>query len=897
KRGTILDPAHADSGSLLERVRASDPDERMPPEGAPLSKDQIDTLRRWIAAGAPSPADETPERDPRDHWAFRPVVRPAIPSPPDPEWPKNPIDAFVAVDHARHDLCPAPDAPRDVLLRRLSLDLIGLPPSREELRAFLDDPAPDAYERAVERLLASPHYGERWARHWMDVWRYADWYGRRGVPDVWNSAPQIWRWRDWIVRSLNADKGYDRMILEMLAADEVAPENDDDAVATGFLVRSWYALNPNQWRRDIVEHTGKAFLGLTFNCAHCHDHKYDPISHLDYFRFRAFFEPLGLRQDWVRGEPDPGPFQRYDYSTLRKIVRHGSVRVLDEDLEAKTFVYLRGDERAFPPDKPTVDPGVPEFLRFADVTVREVALPSTAHYPGTKTWIRETVRSEASNHLAAARQAFADADAQLRKAQASTQSVARALAPRLAAESAWIGASNRLVLAQAELTALEARLAADRARFADGAPPDAASLSAWASHAERFVALRKAEAQLADARQALALRETEQEIAQARRVGEGLSAKALQDAKAKDEEALAKARQQIAQLEQAASAANLALNSNDTRYASIGPSYPARSTGRRAALGRWIADGRNPLTARVAVNHVWSRHFHAPLVASVFDFGRNGATPTHPELLDWLAAELVDHGWSLKHLHRLLVCSRTYRQRSDPPADGRDPDNRFLARAHVGRLESEIVRDAMLAASGDLDRTVGGPVLPNTEAETSRRRSLYFETFPEAGGSDAFTGTFDPPDPNECYRRTRTILPQQALALTNSKFSHERSRSLADRLAVAVEDRLDPKSDARAAFVVAAYEAILSRAPKAAELATCIEFLATQEEAFRSPTPGDVPAAVTATATTTAAASGATGAPATPSTPPPSPPPGPDRRARASLVHALFSHNDFIAIR
>ena len=181
------------------------------------------------------------------------------------------------------------------------------------------------------------------------------------MPDWWNSASQIWRWRDWIVKSLNSDKGYDRMVLEMLAADEICPDDDDALVATGYLARNWYALNPNQWMRDNVEHTGKAFLGLTFNCAHCHDHKYDPISQEEYFRFRAFFEPIDLRQDRVAGEPDPGPFQKYDYSKLRKPVRVGSIRVFDEHPDAKTVMYQLGDERHLFEGKPPVAPALRPF--------------------------------------------------------------------------------------------------------------------------------------------------------------------------------------------------------------------------------------------------------------------------------------------------------------------------------------------------------------------------------------------------------------------------------------------------------------------------------------------------------------------------------------------------------
>src|SRR5258705_1301603 len=215
---------------------------------------------------------------PARHWAFERVSRPGVPEVRDAGRVKNPIDAFLAREHEKRGLTPLPEARKEVLLRRVTLDLTGLPPAREDLHAFLADGSADAYERAVDRLLASPRYGERWGRHWMDVWRYSDWYGRRTTPDVMISYPRIWRWRDWIVRSLNEDKGYDRMVLEMLAADEVAPADDAALPATGVLVRNWYQWNYNVWMKDLVEHTGKAVLGLTLNCAHCHDHKYDPIT-------------------------------------------------------------------------------------------------------------------------------------------------------------------------------------------------------------------------------------------------------------------------------------------------------------------------------------------------------------------------------------------------------------------------------------------------------------------------------------------------------------------------------------------------------------------------------------------------------------------------------------------
>ncbi|HRH94866.1 MAG TPA: DUF1549 domain-containing protein [Prosthecobacter sp.] len=428
---------------IIERVSESDEHKRMPQEAAALSAEQIAMLREWIDAGAPGLANETPEADPRQHWAFQSVQRPALPKAAG----RNAIDAFVNEALETNQLTPLPEAPRSTLLRRVYLDLIGLPPTREELHAFLADTSPDAYERVVDRLLNDPRHGERWARHWMDVWRYSDWYGRRSANDVWNSAPQIWRWRDWIVKSLNADKGYDRMLAEMLAADEIAPLDDEAAVATGFLIRNWYALNPNQWMRDTIEHTGKAFLGLTFNCAHCHDHKYDPISHEDYFRFRAFFEPLGIRQDRWPGEADPGPFQEYEYVKQRKPNRLGAVRVFDKQLDAKTWFYTGGDERNRVESKGSLAPGVPAFL--GSLTIQPVSLPEGSVRPGLRPEIQETDLSLRLNAVTKAQDELLSLDSPKTR--------------------------TALEAARAELASAIARFAADQAKV--GGSPDAANLA------------------------------------------------------------------------------------------------------------------------------------------------------------------------------------------------------------------------------------------------------------------------------------------------------------------------------------------------------------------------------------------------------------------------------------
>ena len=417
RNGPIALANSPDTSELLQRITSEDIDHRMPPVGKPLTDEQIGWIRDWVAAGSPSPANEEPEADPHIHWSFRQPRQSPLPVISQPGWAYNAVDQFIYARYDQQKLKPAVDAHPAVLLRRVYLDLIGLPPSAEQLQAFLADPSQEHYVRVVERLLASPLYGERWGRHWMDVWRYSDWYGRRNVDDVRNSAPQIWRWRDWIIDSLNGDKSYARMVQEMLAADELAASDDSAWPATGYLVRNYYSLNPNNWMRDSVEYTGKAFLGLTFNCAHCHDHKYDPITQEDYFRMRAFFEPMGVRQDRVPGQPDPPPYPPYVYSGSRTAVHIGMVRIFDENPDARTWLYSGGDERNRDKERGTIAPGVPVFLGDLFSPVRPIDLPLSGWYPGSRPNIQQAVLDEQHQAVAAARRALARiADPQVKTA-------------------------------------------------------------------------------------------------------------------------------------------------------------------------------------------------------------------------------------------------------------------------------------------------------------------------------------------------------------------------------------------------------------------------------------------------------------------------------------------------
>ena len=795
RSGPAVKAGDAAGSPLVARVCDPDDAARMPPEGKRLTPEQITTLKTWIAEGAKGSPNERPEEDPAKHWAFQPVRRI---NPPEIRNSKleirNPIDAFLEVERQKRGLTPLPEADKATLLRRATFDLIGLPPSPEDVRAFLADPAPDAYEKVVDRLLASPQYGERWGRRWLDVWRYSDWYGRRSVPDVLNSYGQVWRWRDWTVRALNADRGYDEMVRLMLAADELAPGDDGEAVATGFLVRNFFRWNYNNWMRDNVEHTAKAFLGLTLNCCHCHDHKYDPVTQEEYFRFRAVFEPLEIRHDRWPGEADPGVYPKYSYGAAYRPIASGLVRVAEDRPDAKTHFYTGGDERNVAKDRDPVAPGVPAALGGA-FKVAPVALPASAWYPGLKTFVRREEREKREHALFAAGAALASATA------AGDPVAVRA------SEATW-------TVAGSDLTAVVARLAADDVVYL-GATGDPKAATEAAGRAERRHAVTAARLALLRA-----------EAARAATVGkDAVAEKGVADARTKLDDAVK------------------ALDAPVTTYTPLTHVYAAKtSSGRRAALATWITSRDNPLTARVAVNHLWAGHFGRPLVETTNNFGRSGSPPSHPELLDWLAAELADNGWRMKPLHRLIVTSRAYRMASGgaaAPAAAADPDNVYLWKFPTLRLEAEAVRDSLLAAAGELDPAVGGPEIPQDQGLTSRRRSLYLAHHGEA--RTEFLDLFDAANPCDAYRRTTSVLPQQALALTNSELALRTSRALAATL---------PTDEPT--FVRAAFERVLGRPPHTDEAAASAAFLVRQRA---------LPA------------------------------------ARANLVLALFNHTDFVTVR
>lgn len=634
---------------------------------AAFSRHSLTTLTLALlgVASVPCVAEEPPPPT-GPHWAFSAPERPPG---------ARSIDQLLAKAHREHGLVPQAPVESTLWLRRVHLDLTGLPPSLEELRRFAASDSPAARGRIIDQLLASPHHGERWGRHFMDVWRYSDWYGLGA--QLRYSQKHLWHWRDWIVESLNEDKGYDLMVREMLAGDELAPEDPQVLRATGFLARNYYLFNRTTWLDDVIEHTSKAFLGLTMNCVKCHTHKYDPIQHEEYYAMRAIFEPYHVRLDALPGQTD--------------LEKDGLPRAYDLHLDRVTNVHLKGDEKS--PDKAVIAPSIPAVLAFKPLEIVPVKL----------------------------------------------------------------------------------------------SPAAAQSLRG------------KARIPVGDAKK----KETR----------EVTSLKALEGPDEKEK----------------------------TRFLP----FPEQSTGRRTALARWITDRQNPLTARVIVNHLWLRHFGQALSANVFDLGRQAKAPPLQEVLDFLAVELMENGWSLKHIHRLIVSSDAYAMSSSNANAAsvnreRDGENQYLWRMNPVRLDAQILRDSLLQLSGTLDPRLGGPTLDAKTGDKLQRRSLYFNQTRDE--SNLFLEMFDNANVLDCYRRAESIVPQQALALMNAQTS----------LAAAgvIAKRLNQPSDE--IFVRTAFEALLATTPNQEESQICLAALREL---------------------------------------------GTGEKARTAFIHTLLNHHDFITVR
>jgi hypothetical protein len=618
---------------LLGKAIRQEGDLKMPP-GRKLKPEQIDVIEQWIAAGAAMPGHlQKTKIKGADHWAFQPVAQPAPPAAA--EWARTPIDQFILARLQKENLKPSPEADRRTLLRRVSLDLTGLLPTPAEIEAFVNDQRPDAYERIVDQLLASPHYGERWARHWLDLARYSDSDGY-----TIDAPREIWKFRDWVIDALNKDMPFDQFTIEQMAGDLLPNATKEQLIATGFHrnTPSNYegGIDFEQYRveavADRVHTTGAVWLGLTLGCARCHDHKFDPVTQKEFFQFFAFLNQI----DEVDKEDDRPQFN-------------------------KPFLELPTSQQA---------------ARLAAWTAQKQSLES-------------------------------------------------------------------------ELTAY-AKALSDEAKKTDE------------GYQERRANLNALEKRKPHITSTLVMKEISQPRETFIHIGGEFT----------------------------------------RRGVTVQPGYPAvlpglESARNRLDLARWLVDSRNPLTPRVTVNRTWQRFFGKGLVDTENDFGLQGERPTHPELLDWLAAEFMRNGWSQKKLHRLIVTSAVYRQSSKHRAE--DPDNRLLARQARIRLDAEAIRDVSLAASGLLSRKVGGPsVYPPIPAgattvtqvqrewktstgEDRYRRGLY--TFAQRSALHPSLAVFDAPDGVvTCTKRVRSNTPLQALNLMNDEASSEFAQAFAKRI-------------------------------------------------------------------------------------------------------------------
>jgi hypothetical protein len=720
--GSPIVPGKPEESLLIEAVKYESFE--MPP-GGKLKDSEIEALTEWVRIGAPWPKehgssqggpalrknrDKITDED-RAWWAFQPVQNPPVPVIPDDQWSRNPVDRFLLARMHAEGLSPAPEADRATLIRRVYFDLIGLPPTPEEIEAFVADERPEAYELLVDRLLASPHYGERWGRHWLDVVRYAESDGYR--QDAYR--PIAWKYRDYVVRSFNADKPYPQFVREQLAGDEIPGGGEDAMVATGFLRLGMYEYNQRdvkgQWAlilNEITDVTADTFLGMGMGCARCHDHKFDPILQKDYFRLQAFFTPLSLRDDL----PATSTAELNEYHRQLAIWEEKTAEIrkqLDEierphresaakkalslfPEDCQDFLYVKPEERT---------PYQEQIFQLAN---RQAILAANGID------FKKTLKGEVLERWTKLKEELAKFDADKPK---------------------------------------PLPLAYGATDVGPQAPPTTVPNKSRMGEIEPGV-----------------------------------------------------------------------LTVLDPNPLPIPPSPNSLTTGRRTALAAWISNPSNPLTPRVMVNRIWQHHFGRGLAESPSDFGRLGEAPTHPELLDWLAVEFMNHGWCAKHMHRLIVTSTAYRQASHGPELAtlvqQDPSNKWLSRMTVRRLAAEQVRDAALVVTGELNPKLGGE-----GADKIARRSIYLKVI--RNRRDDFLEVFDVPDGTSSMPvRNVTTTPTQALTMINGPFMLYRSKILAGR----IEKATKGSENLREAQVNEAYRLVFGRKPSSEELSLAEAFLA-----------------------------------------------------------------------
>jgi hypothetical protein len=856
--GAHVVPGRPDESPLLELVTPPGPNRRpeMPREGTPLTTAQVEVLGRWIADGAAWPREvvlrPAVRTDPA-WWSLRPLSGAGPPALPGhdvpPGWDENPIDRFILAKLMENGLCPSPRADRRRLIRRLTYDLTGLPPTPEEVAAFERDDSPAAYLAVVDRLLSSPHHGEHWGRHWLDVVRFGESTGfERNV-----LIDNAWPYRDHVIGSFNDDKPFDRFVLEQIAGDVIGAGDPAVEAGTGFLVCGAYdnvknkdpVLNASiraDTIDDMIRATSETFLGLTVGCARCHDHKFDPIPQRDYYGLAATFAGVEHASRVVAT-----PEARRAYETRAASLRAEQARLTSERLGLEKDIVARGERGARADEEGWVRPpasagGTEET--FPPVEARFVRLvvsgrqdnPALTTGYGIDEFEVWTAGEPARNV------ALADAGGRATGVSRVAQDFTEAYDVKLTNDgrhgAAWIAFGPELVMTLAQPERI-GRVVFSSFRADDDAPAasripfvgdyaievsrDGASWTEVASSRDRRPMtpawrrkrlLERATTEAERSRLAALTSHLESVQRQLAAIPAPPSwwVGAFRDVDGPTYLFLGGDPQRKG--EQVVPASLSALGAATAGYALPAS---ARESDRRLALARWLVDRSQPLTPRVLANRIWHYHFGTGLVATPSDFGALGSRPTHPELLDWLAGEVQRQGWRLKAIHRLIVTSQAYQQAGDYRAEAarRDGESRLLWRFPPRRLSAEEVRDTLLEIAGRLDRRMGGPgfrlyrylednvatyVPLDVHGPETYRRGVYHQNA-RASLADVLSD-FDCPDPaSAAPRRAATTTPLQALTLMNHRFTFDMAGAWAGRLAREAGE--DPEAQARRAFLQA----------------------------------------------------------------------------------------------
>jgi hypothetical protein len=928
-RGAGIVPGKSADSLLYQALVGTGDVTAMPFEDERLPAEAIELIKRWIDEGAKGPADEQPAEPTvaNDHWSFQPVVRPEVPQVKHDGWVQNPIDAFILARLEQEGVQPSPEADRVTLIRRLSLDLRGLPPTVAEIESFVGDTRPDAYERLVDQFLASSHYGERWGRHWLDVARYADSHGF-----TIDGARSIWKYRDWVIDAFNRDLPFDQFTIEQLAGDLLPNATTEQIIATGFhrntLVNQEGGTDAEQFRveaiDDRVNTTSTAFLGLTIACAQCHQHKYDPISQRDYYQMFAFFNNCD----------EPNISVPSDEQTARMQELNAQIAQAEKPLAAHDAEFLKGlpeweKQLAGPVDDELWTPLDPVELGSEQGSVlnkqddRSVFVdfstpPSDTYIVTLETSLESVtaVRLEALTHpslpkngpgyasngnfvltgfevaagaLKTAGEAVSDRGEGVRDQESGVRDdlklqavpLARAVAdhsqdnypienaidgsaktgwainvkrgnPNVDREAIFFPAETirhkggvRLVVRMRHEMNSKYLIGRFRLSVTD-ASPELLSVPA----AIRAIAAIPADERTPEQHDQLADAFKQTDLARKPLADKVAQLKRQKDSLQKDIPTTMVLRERKAPRE-----THIHIRGDFLRKGSrVEPGVPSvlpplsddLETPNRLDLARWLVDPGNPLTARVTVNRFWQRYFGLGLVDTEDDFGTQGSPPSHPELLDWLADEFMQQGWSMKSLHKLIVTSATYRQSSAIREDllQRDPANRLLARQSRLRLEAEIIRDVALASSGLMSEEVGGPSVyppqpegiyvltqtkkswPVSQGPQRYRRGMY--TFFWRSSPYPLLPTFDAPNANTtCTRRARSNTPLQALTLANDQAFVEIAQGLAARI-------LREAPDYDEGRLRHAFRLCMTREPSDREMQRLTEFLNLQRANFES---------------------------------------------------------------